>query len=177
MQAGLTSAATDSSHPPPQGVIGLKRTGDVLTGFIQIGSGAPVSFAPSKVATGPVRIGLQMVFGSYYLASFPAVSIAYDSKLPRPSPSPSPLPSPSPSPAPAPPAMPPLRWSAGDEASWRSMFGARNNVSWDASGAATLQGNTTNPGYLAPSAGLLSLDAFDGDVAVNVSISAWRVLQ
>lgn len=45
-----------------------------------------------------------------------------------------------------------------------------------ASGTVLLQGWTSSAA-LAPSAGLLSMDAYDGDVQMNVSISAYRLVQ
>jgi hypothetical protein len=45
-----------------------------------------------------------------------------------------------------------------------------------ASGNVLLQGWTRNAA-LAPSAGLLSLDAYDGDVQMNVSISSYQLVQ
>ena len=58
-----------------------------------------------------------------------------------------------------------------------SLFGTRNNVTYSPATGVLLQGWTTNPAYLAPSAGLLSLSAYDGDLAINVTIADYQLAQ
>lgn len=57
---------------------------------------------------------------------------------------------------------------------WLQPFAPRNNVTWDAaSGLVTMQG----AGDMGPSAGLLSVDSYAGDVAINATIAAWGLYQ
>ena len=58
------------------------------------------------------------------------------------------------------------------------MFGTHNNVTYNAAtGQVALQGYTTYAPYLAPSAGFISLSAYDGDFCFNVTISSYQVAQ
>jgi len=54
-------------------------------------------------------------------------------------------------------------------------FTTRNNVTFSGS-SALLQGWTKNSA-LAPSAGFLSLAAYDGDITINATISSWQLAQ
>ena len=57
------------------------------------------------------------------------------------------------------------------------MFSTRNNVSYnEATGAVLLQG-WSSTGSLAPSAGLLSLEAYVGDVTINATITSYQIVQ
>jgi len=55
-------------------------------------------------------------------------------------------------------------------------FATRNNVTY-AAGTVTLAGATASSACLAPSAALISSNAYDGDIQINVTISDWQILQ
>jgi len=61
---------------------------------------------------------------------------------------------------------------------WPDLFKSKNNVTWDTGlGSVKLQGWTSGTASLAPSAGLLSLHTYDGDIEVNATISVYDILQ
>jgi hypothetical protein len=168
------------SRPPPllpvlQGMFSVSRKAGMLSGFLQVGSAAPAAFTPIRSPSGPVLLGVQMLYGFNFSVSISKITVKYDVKVALPGPSPSPPPSP-PSPPPPPPS--PAWSSSAPAAAVQQMFEARNNVSFDSTtGAIRLQGFTSNAAALAPSAGLLSLQAFDGDIEMNATISAYDLVQ
>lgn len=116
------------------------------------------------MASGPVLLGVQVLYGFNFSVTITNSTISYGSKVPIVKPSPSPLPSPQPS------------WSSSTSSSWQSVFKTNNNITYDAAtGAATLAGFVSCPSCgLAPSAGIISLDAYDGDVTLNVTVTAYQ---
>jgi hypothetical protein len=80
-----------------QGVLSLSRKAAVLSGFLQVGGNPPVSFPPATTAaTGPVLLGLQMLYGFNFSATISQVSVAYYRTVDAPAPPPEPSPSPKP---------------------------------------------------------------------------------
>jgi len=76
-----------------------------MSGFLQVGSSPVLTFPPATTAnTGPVVLGLQMLYGFNYSLTVASASIAYSRTVNVPPPPPQPSPSPAPSP---PPAQPP----------------------------------------------------------------------
>lgn len=83
-----------------QGMLSLSRKGSVMSGFLQVGSSAVMTFPPATTAyTGPVVLGLQMLYGFNFSLTVSQVSIAYGRLVDVPPPPPQP-----PSPSPAPPS-------------------------------------------------------------------------
>jgi hypothetical protein len=61
---------------------------------------------------------------------------------------------------------------------WLAPFRTRNSVTLDSTtGTATLAGGPPAPGQLSPSAALLSVNSYDGDLQINVTLSGWEILQ
>lgn len=75
--------------------------------------------------------------------------------------------------APLPP-LPPL--PADPAPAWAAPFKTRNDVTFSGS-TALLQGWTSSAASLAPSAGFLTLAAYDGNVEINATISGWELAQ
>jgi hypothetical protein len=68
--------------------------------------------------------------------------------------------------------------SAVASPSWLALFKTRNGVSVnDTTGDVRLRGGPPAPGYLAPSAGLLSVDAYGGDFQINATITSYDIMQ
>jgi hypothetical protein len=62
--------------------------------------------------------------------------------------------------------------------SWLALFKTRNGVSVnDTTGDVMLRGGPPAPGSLAPSAGLVTVDAYDGDLQINATISSYNIMQ
>lgn len=87
-----------------QGVLSLGRKGGQVSASLQVGSRAPVAAAALPAVTGPVRLGIQVLYGFNFSVTLSEIRIDYDSKLPAPRPPPSP-PSPPPPPPPPPPPL------------------------------------------------------------------------
>jgi hypothetical protein len=145
--------------PPLQGVISLSRKADQVSGFLKVGASQVIPFGSLKVPTGPVVLGVQILYGFYYSVTISNISVAASEII-----------------TPKEPGPVLQRWRSGS--SWRDMFHTRNGVSFDNStGAATLAGSAASAGTLAPSAGLVSKVAFAGDFQINVTVSDYRILQ
>lgn len=139
-------------------MLSLSRKGNILSGFLQVGSSPVLTFPPATTAnTGPVLLGLQMLYGTNFSLTVSQVSIAYTSYVELPLPT----------------------WQTdGSEATLRSMFATKNGVSINsATGAATLAGSSSAGGPLAPSAALISKVGFDGDFQINITVSDYKILQ
>lgn len=88
----------------PQGMLGISRKGGLVSDFLQVGSAPPAVFKPLPMATGPVLLGVQMLYGFNFSATISKLSISYGSKGPFTRPSLTP-PAPPPPPPPPPPPM------------------------------------------------------------------------
>jgi hypothetical protein len=111
---------------PPQGTLSLSRTGATASGFLQVAGTAPVRFTTATpCASGPVLLGLHVLYGYNYSVAISAITINAASPVkvfrpppptppkppspphpPRPPTPPSPTPPP-PTPPPRPPPSPP----------------------------------------------------------------------
>lgn len=60
---------------------------------------------------------------------------------------------------------------------WAQGFRTRNNVTVNSDGSLTLAGATSSSGSLAPSAAFVSMDAYDGDIQINVTVTDYKILQ
>lgn len=130
---------------------------------MKVGNSQVVPFASLKVPTGPVVLGVQVLYGYYYSVTISDISLSAGQVI---------LPG---APAPAPQSI----WQSGNsEGAWRTLFNTRNGVGFDGStGAVALAGDSGTASALAPSAGLLSKVAFVGDFQMNVTISYYKILQ
>ena len=87
-----------------QGLLSLSRKGGQVSALLQNGNDAPVAIGGLSAVSGPVRLGLQILYGNNYSVGISNISIGYDSDFIITWPPPSP-PSPPPPPPPPPPPI------------------------------------------------------------------------
>ena len=108
-----------------QGLLSLSRKGGQVSALLQNGNDAPVAIGGLSAVSGPVRLGLQILYGNNYSVGISNISIGYDSDFIITWPPPSP---PSPPPPPQsvlPPRHPPTSATLGGTDPWAWAAAAR----------------------------------------------------